>query len=199
MPSDVAPPLAILLTGWPAAGKSSVGRALARRLGAALVDQDTATAPLVAVVADLVGVHDLDDERLAGPTRPARYETVAAIAEDNLRIGTPVVVVAPFTEERRNLVAWQALEHRLRSAGGSPVMVWLRLDPETAVQRLRTRGADRDLAKLSDEAAFVEALDSSEPAGPHLAVDADGPTDQMVDAILDAVLAALTPPPPNSN
>ena len=49
---------------------------MARRLGAALIDQDTATAPLVAVVSELVGVSDLDDIRLAGPTRAARYETV---------------------------------------------------------------------------------------------------------------------------
>jgi predicted kinase len=102
---EPGPPPAVLLTGSPAAGKSTVGRALARRLRAALVDQDTATAPLVAVVADLVGVDDLDDRRLAGPTRGARYEAVTALAEDNLRIGTPVVLVAPFTSERRDLGA----------------------------------------------------------------------------------------------
>ena len=113
---------AVLLTGWPAAGKSTVGRALARRLGAALVDQDTATAPLVAVVAGLVGTDDLDDQRLAGPTRTARYETVTALAEDNLRIGTPVVLVAPFTRERRDPGARAALNRRLRAAGGTPLL-----------------------------------------------------------------------------
>ena len=107
---------AVLITGWPASGKSTVGRALASRLGAALIDQDTATAPLVAVVSELVGVSDLDDVRLAGPTRAARYETVIALAEDNLRVGTPVVVVAPFTEERRAPVAWASA--RRPAAGG---------------------------------------------------------------------------------
>ena len=178
---------AVLLTGWPASGKSTVGRALARRLGAALVDQDTATAPLVAVVADLVGVHDLDDGRLAGPTRRARYETVTALAEDNLRVGTPVVLVAPFTEERRDLDAWTALERRLRSAGGAPLVVWLRLDPGTVVARLQARGAARDLAKVADPAAFAAGLDTAEPAGPHLALDGGGPTDDLVRAVLAAL------------
>jgi predicted kinase len=187
MPSDAVAPPIVLLTGWPAAGKSTVGRELARRLGAALVDQDTATAPLVAVVADLVGVQNLDDDRLAGPTRGARYETVTAIAEDNLRIGTPVVLVAPFTAERRDLAAWQALERRLRAAGGSPLMVWLRLRPATVVQRLLARGAARDLAKLADPEAFTAALDTTPPAGPHLSVDGEGPTDQVVASVLAAL------------
>lgn len=185
MPSESPP--AILLTGWPAAGKSTVGRSLARRLGAALVDQDTATAPLVAVVADLVGVADLDDQRLAGPTRTARYETVTALAEDNLRVGTPVVLVAPFTDERRDPDAWAALDLRLRAAGGTPLLVWLQLRPGTAMQRLQARGAARDLAKLADPTAFLARLDLVEPVGPHVTVDGERPTDDVVGAILAAL------------
>jgi predicted kinase len=190
MPSQTPAAPAVLLTGWPAAGKSTVGRALARRLGAALVDQDTATAPLVAVVAELVGVHDLDDARLAGPTRRARYETIIALAEDNLQVGNAVVVVAPFTDERRDLFAWLALDGRLRAAGGSPLLVWLRLQPATLVQRLRARGAGRDAAKVTDPTAFTAALDTSEPVGPHVAVDGENPTDDVV----RTVLAALAEP-----
>jgi predicted kinase len=178
---------AVILTGPPASGKTTVGRALARHLGAALLDQDTATTPLTAVVADLVGVHDLDDQRLAGPTRAARYETVTALAEDNLRAGLAVVLVAPFSAERRDVRAWDALDRRLRAAGGSPLMVWLRLDARVVVQRLRARGEGRDAAKLANPKAFTSALDVAEPAVPHLAVDAGGSTE---DALRD-ILAAL--------
>jgi predicted kinase len=187
MPSETVALPAVVITGWPAAGKSTVGRALARRLGGALVDQDTATAPLVAVVADLVGVHDLTDHRLAGLTRRARYETVTALAEENLGVGVPVVLVAPFTEERRDLTAWTTLEARLRAAGGSPLLVWLRLDPATVVDRLRDRGAARDTAKATDLAEFTASLDLSEPAGPHLTVDGERPTDDVVRTVLAAL------------
>ena len=186
-------PAAVVVTGWPATGKSTVGRLLAGHLGAALVDQDTATAPLVAVVADLVGTADLDDPRLAGPTRAARYDTVVALAEDNLRAGLPVVLVAPFTTERGDPAAWERLAARLRSAGGSPVLVWLRLDPEKVVARLRARSAERDAAKVAEPAEYVRRLAAAAgggaPAAPHLAVDADQPAA----AVAAEVLAALAP------
>lgn len=187
MPSGSVLRPAVLLTGWPASGKSTVGRALARRLGAALIDQDTATGPLVAVVADFVGVTDLGDDRLAGPTRAARYETVVALAEDNLRVGTSVVVVAPFTQERRDADAWTALDGRLRAAGGSPLLVWLRLEAQVAAERLRRRGAPRDLAKLDDLEAFTRGLDGAEPVGPHLVLSGESPTQDAVRAVLAAL------------
>jgi predicted kinase len=183
--ADEAPRLAaVLVTGWPGSGKSTVGRRVARRLGAALVDQDTVTGPLVAVVAELVGTHDLDDPRLAGPTRQARYETVVAVAEDNLRAGVPVVLVAPFTLERRDLHAWQALERRLSAAGGAPVLVWLQLEPSAVVGRLQARGAPRDLAKLADPSSFLAGLDQGRPVGPHLPVDAAGTVDEVAERVL---------------
>jgi predicted kinase len=157
---------------------------LAGRLSAALVDQDTVTGPLVAVVADMVGVQDLDDVRLAGLTRDARYEAVAAVAEENLRAGTPVVLVAPFSRERRDLRAWQALDRRLRAAGGSPLLVWLHLDPLAAVGRLQARGAPRDRAKLADPGSFLARLDQGAPVGPHVVVNAERPPADVVEQIM---------------
>ncbi len=186
-PEDRASVPVVVMSGAPATGKSTVGRALARELRAAVVDLDTATAPMVGVVADLLGVTDLDDPRLAGPTRAARYEAIVALAEDSLAVGTPVVMVAPFTAERRQAAAWETLAARLRAAGGTPTLVWLRLDADVVLERLRTRGAARDEAKLGDTAAYRDRLATDSPAGPHLDVDANRP----VDAIVREVLAQL--------
>jgi len=89
--------------------------AMAPRLGTSLLDLDVATGPLTRVVSDLIGVRDLDDPVLAGLTRDARYDTLLALAEANLRVGRPVVLVAPFSAERARPFAWATITRRSRA------------------------------------------------------------------------------------
>jgi predicted kinase len=190
-----ARPAAILVAGPPASGKSTVGAALAKTLGATFIDQDVATAQLLSIIESLVNVDDLDDPQLAALTRTARYETVTRLAEDNLRLGNTVLLVAPFTAERKNLPAWQELCHRLRRAGGGAVaMVWLYLSREELLQRLRVRGADRDAAKLRSEQRFIEQLELGPPVGPHIPVHAVGSVDAIVHSIIMQLRAELALP-----
>jgi predicted kinase len=190
-----ARPAAILVAGPPASGKSTVGAALAKTLGATLIDQDVATGKLLRIIESLVNVDDIDDPQLAMLTRPARYETVTRLAEDNLRLGNTVLLVAPFTAERKNLPAWQELCHRLRRAGGGAVvMVWLYLSREELLQRLRVRGADRDAAKLRSEQRFIDQLEFGPPVGPHIPVHAVGSVDAIVHSIVIQLRADLALP-----
>jgi predicted kinase len=177
-------PPAILVTGAPATGKSTLAAALAQRLAGALIDQDVATGALVEVISSLLDVHDLDDPRLAALTRTARYETIIRLAEDNLRSGVAVVLVAPFTTERRQLGGWQDLERRLSTAGGVPTLVWLHLQPHEILARMRARAALRDADKLRDESGLLARLDLDPPAAPHLRVDAAAPIGDQVELVV---------------
>lgn len=172
-----ARPAALVVTGAPGAGKSTLGAALAALLGAALLDQDVLTGPLVAAVCAQLGTDDLDDPRVVAATRAPRYEALTATAEDCLRCGTPAVLVAPFTRERTDPAAWRALSARLRAAGGAPRLVWATVPPAELVRRVRARGAARDAAKLADPAAFLAGLDLAPPVVDHLAVDTTRPLD----------------------
>lgn len=190
-----ARPAALLIAGPPASGKSTVGASLAGTLGATLIDQDLATGPLLSVIGSLANVDDIDDPRLVTLTRAGRYETITRLAEDNLRVGNTVLLVAPFTEERRNLRAWEELGDRLhRAAGGAVTMIWLYLSREELLQRMRARGADRDAAKLSREQRFIEQLDLGPPVGPHIPIHAFGSVDQIVHLILTQLRADLALP-----
>jgi predicted kinase len=184
-PTQRMRPVALIVAGPPATGKSSLGAALAQRLNAAFIDQDVATGALTDVIAALLGVHDLDDPRLATLTRGPRYETVIGLAEANLRLGVAVVLVAPFTRERRHLPAWNDLEGRLTAAGGRPTLVWLNLDPDQIRQRLRARSADRDADKLRDDADWATRFDLGSPVAPHLALEAAGQLGDLVNAVLE--------------
>jgi predicted kinase len=175
-------PAAVLIGGPPATGKSTLATALAPELGAALLDLDVATAPLIRVVSDLIGVRDLDDPVLAGLTRAARYDTLLALAGDNLRAGRPVVLVAPFSAERAQPSAWATATRRIP---GDATMVWLHLPPGELTRRLTRRALARDENKIRDPASFLAGLDLEPPVIPHLGLDAAQPTSTLVESVLN--------------
>lgn len=180
--------LALLVSGPPASGKTTVARALAERIGGCLLDLDVVTGALTEAVGKLVGSTDLDSPAFAGDLRAARYECLLAAAEDNLRVRRPVVLVAPFTAERTTVVAWESVRDRLIAAGGRPNLVWLRVSRDELVRRLRARGADRDAAKLADPESFLATHSTAAPAVDHVAVDAV----DNVSAQVARILAATT-------
>lgn len=93
-------PRALLITGPAGSGKSTLGAGLAVRTGAALVDEDVLTNPLVAVVAELAGgSDDIDHARLRERVRTARYRALFDVVAAQLACGLSVVAVAPFTAE----------------------------------------------------------------------------------------------------
>jgi predicted kinase len=178
-------PLALLVCGAPGSGKSTVGALIARRLRAALLDLDTATAELTAVVAAIHGTDDLDDPGLARLTRVARYETLTRLAEDSLACGVSTVLVAPFTAERRDRRAWDRLQRRIGRTGATTSMVWLRISADEVLHRVRGRGAVRDLAKLT--ADWPAGLDLDPPDVPHLAVDASLSPELITESVLSTL------------
>lgn len=172
-------PWVIALTGPPGAGKSTTAAALGRRLGAAVLDQDSMTNPLVDIVADQLGATDYSDARLAAVVREARYACLIRAAADCSRAGVSSVLVAPFTAERRDAVAWERFADAVRCGGGRPRLAWLRIDPIDLVRRLRERSSPRDVNKLADIDAFLRDAELDAPVGPFIEVDATLPADQQ--------------------
>lgn len=174
-----AAPFAVLISGAPGTGKSTLAAALAPRLGAAILDLDVATGPLTEVISGLLDRPDLSDPAVAGLTRAPRYQTLLALAEHNLRAGLPVVLVAPFTAER-SPAGWTEVTDRLAAHAAGVVLVWLDLPPDRLVARLKRRDAARDSDKVRDPDAFLAGVHRAPPAVPHLALDATRPVAESV-------------------
>lgn len=183
----MASPRALLVSGPAGSGKSTLAAALAARTGAALLDLDVLTNPLVSVVADLVGAgDDIDHPELRALVRDARYAVLLAAAEAQIGVGLDVVVAAPFTAEIATADGWAAVHDRLAAAGAGEVsLIWLQASAPLLVDRITRRAEPRDRAKLEQARQFLGEL--RPPAVPAVVVDAALALDEQVAAVLHAV------------
>ena len=144
----------ILVAGEPASGKSTLGRSLARRLGAAYLDMDTISFPfLERCIREDHGFKD--SARYRDHYRDAEYRSLLATAADNLATGIDCIVVAPFRLERANPALAAYLRERFR-IDATTVGIDIRIDRKRQLENIVARGEARDAVKR-------KALQTGEP------------------------------------
>ncbi|NJQ02881.1 AAA family ATPase [Streptomyces zingiberis] len=151
-------PRAYVVIGPAGSGKTSVARLLAERAEAAYLDKDTACTRFTEALLELAGTDK--DERDHNPyyqshVMELEYRTLLDLARDNLALGRPVVLDAPFGRyfARPGYLAEVAADHAWPPATET-VVIEVRVDSATARERVRARGYARDLSKLADWDAF---------------------------------------------
>ena len=158
-----------IVSGPAGAGKSSHARQLAAKLGACLIDSDTATERLVRAGLSLAGLDpdDRDSPAYKRAYRDAVYEAMFDLAVANLP-QIPVVLAGPFTREGGE-EDWPArLERRL---GVKPVLHFVWCPLETRRERMMDRGEERDLPKLRDWESYAASCREERPVWEHVFVD----------------------------
>ena len=154
-PSVTPPPRVVVLTGVAGAGKTTVGRALAARLGWAFADADDYhSAAANARMARGQGLTDAD--------RAPWLDRLAALVGDRVRGGPPTVLACSALKAA----------YRDRLAGPGVAFAWLDVPPDVLAERLRRReghvaGPDllpSQLATLEPPAGALR-LDGTRPVG----------------------------------
>lgn len=163
-------PTALIVCGSPGAGKTTYGKALAAKRGAALLDIDTVTERLVKVALREAGhdENDRDSRYFKRTFRAPIYHTLFDMARENLR-WTDVVIVGPFTREVRQ-TAWPA---QLGTMLNAPIEVhYVYCNPAERKARLQQRNNPRDVQKLADWNSYsVYYGDEAPPAFDHVFID----------------------------
>lgn len=169
----------IVLIGMMGAGKSSVGKRLARRLALPFADADT------------------EIEQAAGMTIP---EIFAHHGEPAFRDGEKKVI-ARLLETGPMVLATGGgafMNGETRSAiAGNGVAVWLKAELDVLLRRVRRRD-DRPLLKTGDpEATLARLIDQRYPVyalADVTVVSHDVPQEIMVDEVIEALARHLAPP-----
>ncbi|MEV4643384.1 ATP-binding protein [Saccharopolyspora sp. NPDC049357] len=182
-------PPAFVTIGPAGSGKSHVARELARKLRAVYLDKDSIAGEIVDAALELAGRRAggrEDDPTYVEQLMPAEYAALFTTAADNLRLGLPVVLDAPFAAYLGDPDFLTTSAGRVPWPEATPIIVIeVRTSAETVRARLTQRALARDKAKLAAWPAFWQRLGAQHCAwtgARHVVVDNDDEPD------LDAVV-----------
>ncbi|CAO5187147.1 putative kinase [Frankia sp. AiPs1] len=167
-------PVLVMVAGFPGSGKTEFARFLCEITGWSLLDKDTMSRPLTeSLLLSLdTDPNDRQGETYTGRIRPLEYRAMFDTAFDNLRLGLPTVVTAPFVRELTDPAWLERMKKRCANAGAAIAVVWLRCDIDSQRDYLESRDAARDTWKLSYWEEYVATIDPDQrPVCTHYVVD----------------------------
>lgn len=161
-------PALILVAGGPGAGKTALGRALARRIiSAVLLDKDVLCGAWVDAMLERLneGQVDRDSRVYWDVVRPLEYSALLDAALDNLAVGKTVIAVAPFGPELRDDHWLRRLEQSTNGLHASLRLIWMETDAAVAKARMSKRNDTRDEWKLANWDEFAQRAQFGAPKG----------------------------------
>ena len=159
-------PQLIIVLGITGAGKSVVGKLIAKNKGFTYIDKDTVSTELTELILEnlspLKDKHDRESSYYTNVVRPLAYESMLHIALENIEIGNSVVIAAEFGVEIKNADFLEENEYmeEIRKLADIKV-VHVHVDHSTLLKRLIARNEQRDSWKLANWDSYVKEVGSA--------------------------------------
>ena len=155
----------ILVSGYPASGKTRVGTQLARSLACCYLDKDTMTSPFAGRLLTALSqpASDRDSDVYRREVRPLEYECLVAVALETVVTGTNAVVSAPFLSQLVDADWMASLRRETQSRRADLKIVWVHCDRDNLFRRMALRASPRDRAKLDDWSVYGALIDEQLP------------------------------------
>ena len=156
-------PQLIIVLGITGAGKSAVGKLIAKNKGYAFIDKDTVTTSLTELILESLSPmkdkHDRESTYYIEVVRPLAYESMLHIALENIELGNSVIVAGAFEEEMKNPDFLEENEYMeaIRKLADIKV-VHVHVDHSTLLKRLIARNEQRDSWKLANWDVYVKEV-----------------------------------------
>ena len=150
-------PKVFFVIGPAGSGKSSVGRLIAQRFGAAYIDKDTATIRFTELLLKLNNSDPKSGTTTSSTSRtimPLEYVSILDLTRDNLMAGNSVVLDAPFGKYFPDDDYLSKVRDQHQWPEAELVVVHVKLAGEALRKRLIARGYPRDEWKLANWETF---------------------------------------------
>lgn len=170
-------PTVYVVIGPAGSGKSTVGRRIARRHGAAYLDKDTLVTDFTELLLETNGFPRSDRDHNAyyqSVLLPLEYETLLNVCGDNLGVGSSVVLDAPFGRYFADEDYLLAAARRHNWPAAEVVVVHVTVAGPALRDRLVRRGNPRDEWKLAHWREFwpqAQAIECAWAGASHVVVD----------------------------
>lgn len=190
-------PKLYFVIGPAGSGKSTVSTQIARHSHAVYLDKDSVATFFTEALLELAGTdkHERDNnEYYQRAVMDLEYRTLLRLAGDNLRLGSSVVLDAPFVRyfPQADFLERAAVEHSWPT-DVEIVVVHVTVDGSRVKDRVVDRGYERDAWKIAHWDEFWASAQAAECAwrGAHHVLF-DNSADGETSARLDEALAAFS-------
>lgn len=156
----------IIITGCAGSGKTTIGKALAKRLHYVYIDKDTVTREFTDYILESQGAskYSRESELYRKKVMHLEYNTTFKLCRELLETGSDVIVTIPFQYYITDYHKW--LDFREKSNIPSTVdvkFVWIEHRESVEKVNLTRRNADRDQYKLKNWDEYAHSIDGIKP------------------------------------
>lgn len=156
----------IIITGCAGAGKTTIGKTLAQKLGYCYIDKDTVTREFTDFILERSGSSksDRESELYRGEILPIEYSVTFKLCREILDNGSSVVLTIPFISQIQDYSKWEEIRNAARIKNKEVKFLWIEHNIETEKANIILRDADRDKHKLENWDEYSKSVDGIKPA-----------------------------------
>ena len=180
----------IIICGFAGAGKTTLGKALAQKLGYAFVDKDTISEGFTEYILSKSCQTKNSRESVLYKTELNRIEYVSTlkVCKDIMEPGLNVVGALPLASQIENYEKWKLLT----VIAGLPFdteikFVWIKHDSNREKKNLTDRQSVRDIYKLSNWDEYIASIDGLKIDEDYhcLEIENNKPIEEVVESLIE--------------